>query len=89
MTKSELIDAVHASVGGKSKKDTADLVQAVFDSLVDAIKDGRFSYPGFGTFNVKERAARTGRNPRTGASIEIPASKQIAFKAAPQFKDGL
>jgi DNA-binding protein HU-beta len=89
MTKAELIDAVHKAVGAGSKKDTASLVQATFNALSGAIKEGRFSYPGFGTFNVKKRAARQGRNPRTGKSITIPASKTVGFKPAPSFKDNL
>ena len=89
MTKAELIDNVHKGIDGGSKKETAAMVQATFDALADAIREGRFSYPGFGTFNVKERAERQGRNPRTGAPITIPASKTVNFKAAPSFKDSL
>ncbi len=90
MTKAEFIDHVHDATDGKSKKDTSEQVQAVFDALQVAIKDGgRFSYPGFGTFNVKERAERQGRNPRTGAQITIPASKNVTFKPAPSFKGSL
>ena len=89
MTKAEFIDAVNAKIGG-SKKDTAALVQATFDTVAGAISDGgRFTYPGFGTFKVKERAARPGRNPQTGASIQIPASKSVGFKPSATFKDGL
>ncbi len=87
MTKAELIDTVHAALEGVSKKDTAEIVQAVFDGLALSIKKGkRFAYPGFGTFNVKERAARRGRNPRSGKEITIPASKTVSFKAAPTLK---
>ena len=90
MTKAELIDTVHGSLSGHSKKETGEIVQAVFNALGTAIKkDQRFSYPGFGTFNVRERASRPGRNPRTGAAITIPASKNVAFKPAPSFKESL
>ena len=89
MTKAELIDNVHKAISGRSKKETAGIVQATFDALAKAIKEGRFSYPGFGTFNVKQRAERQGRNPRTGQPITIPASKTVSFKAAPKFKDSL
>jgi DNA-binding protein HU-beta len=90
MTKAELIDQVHGAGETGSKKETAALVQAVFDSLATAIRDGkRFSFPGFGTFNVKDRAARQGRNPRTGEAIQIPASRTVSFKPAPAFKDAL
>lgn len=90
MTKAELIDTVHGSLEGVSKKETGEIVQAVFDGLALSIKQGkRFSYPGFGTFNVKARAARRGRNPRTGKDINIPASKSVSFKAAPTLKNEL
>lgn len=90
MTKAELIDHVHASLDGVSKKETGEIVQAVFDSLSFAIRKGkRFAYPNFGTFNVKARAARRGRNPRTGKEITIPASKTVGFKAAPTLKGAL
>jgi DNA-binding protein HU-beta len=89
MTKAEFIDKVHGAIDAGSKKETAGIVQAVFDALGGAIREGRFSYPGFGTFNVKERPERQGRNPRTGDTITIPASKTVRFKAAPSFKDSL
>ena len=91
MTKADLINAVADKLGGDyTKKATAAAVQAVFDTLAEAIRDdGRFSYPDFGTFKVKERAARKGRNPRTGATITIAASKNVSFKAAPKFKASL
>ncbi len=91
MNKTEFINKVHQAAGGNlSKKDTAAAVQAVFDSMGDALKEGgRFSYPGFGTFNVKERGARQGRNPRTGEAIEISASKSVSFKPAPGLKDNI
>jgi nucleoid DNA-binding protein len=92
MTKSDLIDSVIERTGlpGLTKKSTGMVVDAVFESVKHALAaDARFSMPGFGTFSVKTRQARTGRNPRTGASIEIPASKSIGFKAAPGLKDAL
>lgn len=89
MTKAELIDAVHASAEGLSKKSVSEIVDATFNSLSDAIREGRFSYPGFGTFTVKETKAREGRNPQNGKAIKIAASKSVRFKAAPKFKDSL
>lgn len=89
MTKADLIDAVHAKADGLSKKAVGELVDATFDALADAVKSGRFSYPGFGTFTVKENAAREGRNPQTGKAIKIAASKTVRFKPAPKFKDSL
>lgn len=89
MTKADLIAKV-ASKGDVSKKGVEKIVDNVFMSLTQAIsKEGRFAYPGFGTFTVKKRAARMGRNPQTGQSIKIPASKSVGFKAAPAFKGRL
>jgi len=92
MTKAEFIDAVQKAVKGidLSKKETEEVVNCVFDVLAKAIKkDKRFAYPGFGTFSVRNRRARTGRNPRTGEPIKIKASKTVAFKPAPKFKNML
>lgn len=91
MTKNELIDHVkYNAMPGATKKQVGEAVQGVFDALADALqRDGRISYPGFGTFNVKARAERQGRNPRTGDPITIPASKAVGFKAAPSLKDAL
>ena len=92
MTKNELIEAVCQAVDlpGLNKKVTAQIVDGLFNALKDGIKeDGRFSFPGFGTFTVKQRAARTGRNPATGDPIEVPASKTVGFKPAPAFKEVL
>ena len=91
MTKAELISAVLDNTGSEmTKKDTTEAVQAVFDQLALAIKsDGKFSYPGLGTFTMKTRAARKGRNPRTGETIDIKASKNVGFKAATGLKSSL
>lgn len=90
MTKAELIDHIHGNLGSYTKKDVGEIVGAVFGAVADAVKDGkRFSYPGFGTFTVKTRAARQGRNPRTGKAITIPASSSVGFKAAPALKDAI
>lgn len=89
MTKAELIDYVADRTGG-TKKLAGDAVQAVFDGLSQGLtENGRVNYPGFGTFNVRDRKARTGRNPQTGGTIEIPASKTVGFKPAPKLKDTL
>ena len=92
MTKAELVDQVVKSSKGMnlSKKVAAEILDSVFDEVGKAIKkDTRFSYPGFGTFTVKRRAARKGRNPRTGAEIRIKASKTVGFKPAPGLKGTL
>ena len=92
MTKAELIDKVLSTKGTPeiSKKAMGQVIDTVFGTIGAAIKkDKGFSYPGFGTFKVRTRKARMGRNPRTGEQIKIKASKNVAFKAAPALKDKL
>ena len=89
MNKVELINAVAAKTGF-SKKDADKAVNAVIGSIEDALKAGeKVQLIGFGTFEVKERAARTGRNPQTGAAVEIAASKVPGFKAGAALKKAL
>lgn len=90
MNKAEFIGKVQGSTAEMSKKETAGLVDAVFATIAAAIKkEGKFAYPGFGTFTVRKRAARKGRNPRTKKEIMIKASKTVAFKPAPSMKEKL
>ncbi len=91
MTKAELIDRLHKSAGKDlSKKALNDLVDELFALITKSVrKDKRFVYPGFGTFAVRKRAARVGRNPRTGEPVNIAPSKTVAFKPAPNLKSGL
>lgn len=89
MTKANIVDAVVAKTGLK-KKDSEAAVNAVLDSVVDALKAGdKVQLIGFGTFDVKTRAARTGRNPRTGETITIAASKNVGFSAGKALKDSI
>lgn len=82
MNKTELIDAV-ASKASLTKSDAAGAVEAVFDSIIETLsKRGTVALIGFGTFSTSDRTARTGRNPRTGETIHIPA------KCVPKFKAG-
>ena len=89
MNKAELIQAVAAKA--ELDKKTADkAVAAVIGAITDALAAGeKVQLIGFGTFEVKERAARTGRNPQTGAAVEIAASKVPAFKAGAALKNAL
>ena len=92
MTKADLINEVLRTKGIPeiSKKATGEIVDAVFATLSKAIKkDRRFVYPGFGTFSVRKRKARVGRNPRTGEKIRIGATRTVTFRPAPQFKKTL
>lgn len=91
MTKAELIEAVASKAEGQlTKKAAGEVVDALFDTLGKAIKkEGRFSYPGFGTWTVRTRKARKGRNPQTGAQITIKASKTVGFRPAKELKGKL
>lgn len=91
MTKQDLIDAVADAAGeGASKTLVKDIIDATFEEIAKAIKkDKRFQVPGFGTFTVRQRKARTGRNPKTGETLKIKASKTIGFKPAPSLKERL
>ena len=89
MNKSDLIDAV-AGDADVSKAEAARVVDAVIDSITRALKKGdTVTLVGFGTFSVRKRGARTGRNPRTGETIKIKASKNPAFKAGKALKDAV
>ena len=91
MTKAELIEQVQHLMGDdRSKKQIAEGVQVIMNVIIqELLTNGRFSYPGIGTWKVKQRAARTGRNPRTGATLDIPASMNISFKPAQALKNSL
>ena len=89
MNKAELTEAV-ASSADLSKVSASRAVDAVIDSIVDALRNGdQVSIAGFGTFSVKQRSARSGRNPRTGETIEIKASNVPGFKAGKALKDAV
>lgn len=91
MTKAELIEKLQKGSGKDlSKRALAALVDEIFEQVQRSIKkEKRFSYPGFGTFTLRKRAARMGRNPRTGEPVKIPPSKTVSFKPAPTFKSSL
>jgi len=89
VNKSELIDAI-AAAADISKASAARALDAVIDSVTDTLKNGdKVSLVGFGTFEVKERAARVGRNPKTGEEINIAASRVPSFKAGKALKDAV
>ena len=89
MNKSELIDAI-AESADLSKASATRALDAVIDTVAGSLKDGdQVVLVGFGTFSVKDRAARTGRNPQTGAPIEIAAAKIPSFKAGKALKDAV
>jgi DNA-binding protein HU-beta len=89
MNKSELIEAM-ADAADISKAAAGRAFDGMVDAITEALKSGdQVSLVGFGTFSVKERAARTGRNPQTGATIDIAASKIPGFKAGKVLKDSV
>jgi len=89
MTKVELIQAVSERTD-MTKKDTAAVVDAVFEEITKALSRGeRVQIVGFGTFEVRERAARRGRNPQTGEELNIAARRTPAFKAGKLLKDAV
>jgi len=89
VNKMEMVDAV-ASRAGLSKADADRAVNAFIDAIGDALARGeKVTVTGFGTFEVRQRAARMGRNPQTGAPLHIPASKTPAFKAGKGLKDAV
>lgn len=89
MNKAELVAEV-AAKSGLTKKDAEKALAAVIDSITGALKKGdKVQLVGFGTFDVKKRAARKGRNPQTKKEITIPASKVPSFKAGKALKDAV
>ena len=89
MNKTELINAV-AEKTELSKKDATNAVDAVFEVITGSLQDNeKVQLIGFGNFEVRERAARKGRNPQTGEEIEIPASNVPAFKPGKALKDAV
>jgi len=89
VNKTELIEAV-ASSADMSKTEAARAVDSVISAVTKALREGeQVALPGFGTFEVRARAARQGRNPQTGQAIEIKASKVPSFKAGKALKDAV
>jgi DNA-binding protein HU-beta len=89
MTKAELIDLI-AESHSVNKKTSSDILETLFSTMQTTIQSSeKFTYPGFGTFTVRHRKARKGTDPRTKATIDIPASKTVGFKPAKAFKEVL
>ncbi|MGF1508871.1 MAG: HU family DNA-binding protein [Myxococcota bacterium] len=91
MTKAELIEKLQkGSAKGMSKRAIAEMVDEVFEHIAKSVKkEKRFAYPGFGTFTLRRRKARIGRNPKTKEEIQIPPSKTVTFRPAPNLKSSL
>jgi len=89
MNKTELIDTA-AETSGLSKSEISKALDSILDGISGAVQQGdKVSLTGFGTFERRERAARTGRNPQTGEELQVAASKAPAFKPAKAFKDAV
>lgn len=87
MNKTQLVDAIQAKLGeGASKKCAETALAAVLGAITDSVKKEKVQLVGFGTFEMKTRAARTGRNPQTGAAMKIAASTTLSFKPSSTFK---
>ena len=91
MNKAELIESVQEALGKDATKRAAeDAVTAVLDAIANGVrKDNKVQIIGFGTFELKNRAARMGRNPKTGEPMQIAASKSVGFKASAALKSSL
>ena len=90
MNKEILVKTVAGNIEGATKKDIEVVVNEVFDTIKNTLASGeKVAIAGFGTFEAVERAARTGRNPKDGSTIQIPASKAPKFKAGKAFKDAV
>ena len=92
MTKAELIERVFKDnkLRRLPRVAVAEMIDAAFDNIGKGLRrDGKFTYPGFGAFNVRKRKARTGRNPKTGEPIEIKAQRGISFRPSPKLKSTL
>ncbi len=86
--KTDIIDHVAGSADGLTKRQVTEVFDAIFDTISNSLSAGdRVAITGFGSFQVRERAARQGRNPQTGATITIAASKNVGFKAGKELKE--
>jgi DNA-binding protein HU-beta len=89
MNKADLADAVHAKLGG-TKVQAEEVVEIIIEGIVGTLKKGgEVSIAGLGIFSTKQRAARTARNPRTGAAVSVPAMKVPKFRAAKALKEAV
>ncbi|MFB3897230.1 MAG: HU family DNA-binding protein [bacterium] len=90
MTKAEIAEKVREKIGAISHREALIAVETFLDGIKQALAKGeKVSIVGFGTFKIKERRPRTGRNPRTGQEIQVPGKKVPSFKAGKEFKDAV
>lgn len=90
MTKADIIEAVYEKLGGFSKKESAEIVELVFETIKDTLGKGeKIKISGFGNFVVRNKRERIGRNPQTGQEIKISARKVLTFKPSQVLKNAL
>ena len=90
MLKRDLINAVTEEMGGYLKKDISQVVDIILDAIVEALKEGRrVEIRGFGSFSVRQRKARSTKNPRTGKIMQIPPRKNLHFTMSKSLKEAL
>jgi len=90
MTKADLVEIVYEKIGGLSKKESQDIVEKIFETMKASLKAGdKIKISGFGNFTLRDKRPRKGRNPQTGQTIKIKASKTVRFKAGKALKDSL
>ena len=88
MTKADLVEIVYEKVGGLSKKESQDIVETIFDTMKDILKDGeKIKISGFGNFILRDKRPRKGRNPQTGDDIQITARRVLTFRASQLLKE--
>lgn len=89
MTKADLIEEV-CRTGHLTRKESETVIETVFESIVDSLRAGdKIEIRGFGSFRTRQRAARTGRNPKTGEPVAVPARRVPFFKPSKELKDGI
>ncbi len=90
MTKADIVENVYEKIGGFSKKEAADIVEAVFNTMKETLERGeKIKISGFGNFIVREKHSRVGRNPQTGQGIVISARRVLTFRPSQVLKDVL
>lgn len=90
MTKAEIIEHVYDNLGGVSKKESAEIVEAVFETIKQTLESGeKIKISGFGNFVVREKKARIGRNPQTGEEIRIAPRRVLTFKPSQVLKNAI
>ncbi len=90
MTRADIVQTIYDRVGAFSKREATELVELVFETMRGTLERGeRIKISGFGNFDLRDKRARIGRNPHTGAALEIPAHRVLTFKPSVLLRDGV